>query len=172
MSCLRSVRVSNIEYIALSIETTSIGVIREQISVKVTTSENNIETLLNILMEEKKGKFMVKFYFQREFNFVLLLRRCRLGSLRAEVDLPPVLGSFDIKARLYDAFPRPTFAWILRAFSTFVVLGRGRVLIPPTAVSQPTLSLCRKTKVITFDGQFLSHLKFHHVSNECNLLGL
>jgi hypothetical protein len=43
-----SVRVSKIEYIAFSIETTSIGVIREQISVKVTTSENRMETLSNI----------------------------------------------------------------------------------------------------------------------------
>lgn len=55
---IRSVNVSNIEYIAFSIETTSIGVIRLQISVNVTTSENNIETLLNIFMgtREEAGR--------------------------------------------------------------------------------------------------------------------
>lgn len=45
---LRSVSVSNIEYIPFNIDTTSMGVIRLQISVNVTTSENNIETLSNI----------------------------------------------------------------------------------------------------------------------------
>jgi hypothetical protein len=45
------------EYIAFSIETTSIGVIRLQISVKVTTSENNIETLSNIYAAEERDKW-------------------------------------------------------------------------------------------------------------------
>lgn len=53
---LRSVSVSNIEYIPLSIDTTSIGVILLQISVKVTTSENNIETLSNICDGETKTR--------------------------------------------------------------------------------------------------------------------
>jgi hypothetical protein len=53
---LRSVSVSKIEYIPFSIETTSIGVIRLQISVNVTTSENKIETLLNILMDKREKK--------------------------------------------------------------------------------------------------------------------
>lgn len=39
---------SNSEYIAFSIETTSIGVILLHISVNVTTSEKSIETLSNI----------------------------------------------------------------------------------------------------------------------------
>nr|CAD7409786.1 unnamed protein product [Timema poppensis] len=43
-----SVSVSKMEYMALSIDTTSMGVILLQISVKVTTSENKIDTLLNI----------------------------------------------------------------------------------------------------------------------------
>lgn len=51
---IRSVNVSNIEYIAFNIETTSIGVILLQISVNVTTSENNIETLLNIFTIDNK----------------------------------------------------------------------------------------------------------------------
>ena len=43
-----SVRLSKIEYIALSIDTTCIGVMREQIWVKVTTSENRIVTMSNV----------------------------------------------------------------------------------------------------------------------------
>lgn len=52
----RSVSSSNIEYMPFSIETTSIGVIRLQISVNVTTSENSIDTLSNIYVTKHKQK--------------------------------------------------------------------------------------------------------------------
>lgn len=48
-----SVKVSNSEYMAFNMDTTSIGEIRLQISVKVTTSENKIDTLSNICKQTK-----------------------------------------------------------------------------------------------------------------------
>lgn len=52
-----SVKVSNSEYMAFNMDTTSIGEILLQISVKVTTSENKIDTLSNICKRIKCGCF-------------------------------------------------------------------------------------------------------------------
>lgn len=57
-----SVNLSNMEYIPFSMDTTSMGLIRLQISVNVTTSENKIETLSNIwkrLLELKRNDFNI-----------------------------------------------------------------------------------------------------------------
>lgn len=145
------------EYIAFSMDTTSIGVMRLQISVNVTTSENNIETLPNICGGwTGKDQNKYKYYASMEHNTSYLVCCPRILNMDTALHLPHtyqwdslpcvtyrplVWVSSDIKVRPFSSSRRPTSASIPPTFCSSAAPGPAPVSTLRSVVYRPALNL-------------------------------